>query len=83
MKRNKTLATAFILLVAMLVPTLALAVTPVGPQNGAGTKDDPYQITTEAELFWFGRLVNGDLEDISTNRKACVKLMNDITLTEN
>ncbi len=38
------------------------AITPTAPK-GAGTKDDPYQIGSAAELYWFAGWVNGTLEE--------------------
>ena len=84
MKSIKTLATALAMLVALLVPASAwAAITPTKPTNGNGRTDNPYQITNEAELFWFAGLANGTLDGVDQHRGASAKLMNDITLTEN
>ena len=48
------LLTAMLLVVAMAMPTPALAaITLVEPTKGDGTSDNPYQISTAAELYWF------------------------------
>ena len=44
------------------------------PTKGSGTQDDPYQISTAAELAWFAQEVNGGETAI------CGKLTNDIDL---
>lgn len=48
----------------MIMPTMMLAksITPT-PPNGEGTAENPYQIGTAAELYWFAGLVNGTLPD--------------------
>lgn len=40
------------------------------PSSGAGTQDNPYQISTAAELRWFAGLVNGTLTDGTAQNKA-------------
>ena len=61
----------------------ALTITPTKPENGNGTAENPYQITSAAELYWFAGLVNGTLTDVTKNSSACAKLMNDITVNNN
>lgn len=61
----------------------ATTITPTKPENGNGTAENPYQITSEAELYWFAGLVNGTLTDVTKNSSACAKLMNDITVNNN
>lgn len=61
----------------------ATTITPTKPENGNGTAENPYQITSAAELYWFAGLVNGTLTDVTKNSSACVKLMNDITVNNN
>ena len=58
----------------------ATTITPTKPENGNGTAENPYQITSAAELYWFAGLVNGTLTDVTKNSSACAKLMNDICL---
>ena len=56
------------------------------PSSGAGTKGDPYQISTADELRWFaglvnGTLVNGTLTDgTAKNTAACAVLTTNIDL---
>lgn len=61
----------------------ATTITPTKPENGNGTAENPYQITSAAELHWFAGLVNGTLTDVTKNSSACAKLMNDITVNNN
>ena len=61
----------------------ATTITPTKPKNGNGTAENPYQITSAAELYWFAGLVNGTLTDVTKNSSACAKLMNDITVNNN
>ena len=51
------------------------------PSFGAGTKGDPYQISTADELRWFAGLVNGTLTDgTAKNNAACAVLTTSINL---
>ena len=61
----------------------ATTITPTKPENGNDTAENPYQITSAAELYWFAGLVNGTLTDVTKNSSACAKLMNDITVNNN
>lgn len=61
----------------------ATTITPTKPENGNGTAENPYQITSAAELYWFAGLVNGTLTDVTKNSSACAKLINDITVNNN
>ena len=50
--------------------------------TGAGTQDNPYQISTADELRWFAGLVNGTLTDgTAQNAAAWATLTDDIDLT--
>ena len=51
------------------------------PITGSGTKDDPYQISTAAQLKRFRNIVNGS-NGQTPNRGACAVLMNDIVLND-
>lgn len=62
---------------ALVVSAGAEGITPSTPTNGDGTADNPYQISSAAELYWFAGLVNGD-----ENTAACAVLTNDITINE-
>ena len=70
----------------MLAPMGAGAITPKAPE-GNGTKENPYQIGTVDELYWFAGLVNGDesviSEDIPQNTGACAVLTKNITINDN
>ena len=51
------------------------------PSSGAGTKGDPYKISTAGELRWFAGLVNGTLTDgTAKNTAACAVLTTNIDL---
>ena len=49
---------------------------------GAGTQENPYQIGTAEELFWFAGLVNGTLEGVEKDTDAWAELTADITIPE-
>lgn len=51
------------------------------PITGSGTKDDPYQISTAAQLKRFRNIVNGTGGQ-TPNRGACAVLTNDIVLND-
>ena len=62
------------------------SITATKPSVGDGFENNPYQISTAAELYWFAALVNGDttVSDVTAaNKAACAVLMNDITVNEN
>lgn len=65
----------------MIMPSMmwAKSISPTRP-NGEGTAENPYQIGTAAELYWFAGLVNGTLVDVEKDASANAKLMNDITV---
>ena len=56
------------------------------PQNGDGSADNPYQIGTAGELYWFAGLVNGDENvctgDVSQNKSANAVLTANITVNK-
>ena len=62
---------------ALVVSAGAAEITPTEPQQGDGTENNPYQISSAAELYWFAGLVNGN-----ENTAACAVLTNDITINE-
>ena len=85
MKKKSTilrwLVTMLLLVTAMTMPKMAWAqVTPTKPANGDGTAENPYQITTAAELAWFRDWVNTCVAGDS-HRDACAKLMADIDMS--
>ena len=81
------LVTLLLLVAAMVVPSTAWAqptITPAQPTHGDGTAENPYQISSAAELYWFAELVNGSLTDGTLqNTAACAKLTADITVNSN
>ena len=56
--------TMLLFVTTMIMPSMMLAqsITPTTPK-GKGTAEEPYQISTAAELYWFAGLVNGTLPD--------------------
>ena len=81
------LVTLLLLVAAMVVPSTAWAqptIPPAQPTHGDGTAENPYQISSAAELYWFAELVNGSLTDgTPQNTAACAKLTADITVNSN
>ena len=85
--QSRWLAAMLLLVAAMVVPTKMWAeeIRPTKPSVGDGSIENPYQISSADELYWFAALVNGDrsVSGIETpNPKSCAKLMNDITVNE-
>ena len=85
--QSRWLAAMLLLVAAMAVPTKIWAeeIRPTPPSEGDGSTENPYQISSADELYWFAALVNGDrsVSGIETpNPKSCAKLMNDITVNE-
>lgn len=70
-----------LLVTTMIMPSMMLAksITPTQPK-GEGTAENPYQIGTAAELYWFAGLVNGTLVDVQKNASADAILTTDITV---
>ena len=84
MKKNfvkpRWLFTMLLFVTTMIMPTMMLAkesITPTRPE-GEGTVENPYQIGTREELYWFARLVNGKLENEKKNTSANAILTDDI-----
>ena len=79
------LLVAALLCAAVLLaqPTAAWAdVTATKPTQGNGAADNPYQISTAGELYWFAGLVNGTLTGVDKDLDACAVLTADITINE-
>ena len=58
-KQLTRLWSLMLLLMAMLVPGMAWAdITPTQPTVGDGSAENPYQISTAAELYWFKEKCN-------------------------
>lgn len=87
MKKNfvkpRWLFTMLLFVTTMIMPSMmwAKSISPTCP-NGEGTAENPYQIGTAAELYWFARLVNGTLQGEEKDVSANAILMNDITVNE-
>ncbi len=82
--KSRWLFTMLLFVTTMIMPTMMLAkesITPTRPE-GEGTVENPYQIGSREELYWFARLVNGTLPGGEKNVSANAKLMNDITVNE-
>ena len=78
------LFTMLLFVTTMIMPTMMLAkesITPTRPE-GEGTVENPYQIGTREELYWFARLVNGKLENEKKNTSANAILTADIIVNE-
>ncbi|WP_186566559.1 S-layer homology domain-containing protein [Lawsonibacter celer] len=85
-KRILSMLLAIVMMVG-LVPGFTLSVNAAEivasqPANGDGSAENPYQITTVEELYWFATLVNTKAKD-GGNNNAHAKLMNNITVNEN
>ena len=85
--KSNWLVTMLLLVMAILMPYGgAWAQTPSRPSIGNGV-DNPYQISTAAELAWFRDYVNGTIGDEgeaagTTHSSASAKLIADIDLSE-
>ena len=79
--RTRWFFTMLLFVTTMIMPSMmwAKSISPTRP-NGEGTAENPYQIGTAAELYWFAGLVNGTLVDVEKDASANAKLMNDITV---
>ena len=91
-KQLRWLAALLLLVAAMVMPSVAWAqITPEQPQEGIGTKDNPYKISSAEQLYWFAGLVNGDTNvcdqnadtnptGTQQNKAACAVLTANITV---
>lgn len=79
--RTRWFFTMLLLVTTMIMPSMMLAksITPT-QRKGEGTAENPYQIGTAAELYWFAGLVNGTLVDVQKNASADAILTTDITV---
>ena len=84
------LVTLLLLVAAMVMPSTAWSqttITPAQPTHGNGTAENPYQISSADELYWFAGLVNGDASvctgDVTQKTDACAVLTNNITVNSN
>lgn len=64
MKRLKLTLSLIIavIMMAMCPLTIWADITPTAPANGSGTENDPYQISTNEELYWFANQINNEDE---------------------
>ena len=69
--KSRWLFTMLLFVTTMIMPSMmwAQSITPTRP-NGEGTAENPYQIGTAAELYWFAGLVNGTLENVDRDKSA-------------
>ena len=73
-KQPKRLWSLMLLLTALLVPGQAWAdITPTQPTVGDGSANNPYEISTVEELYWFA-------QDAASNTYHCAKMTADITV---
>ena len=76
-KQRNRLFTMLLLVMAILMPYGgAWAQTTIPPSEGNGSKGNPYEISTAAELAWFRDYVNGG------KLSVCAKLTADIDLKD-
>ena len=81
--RTRWFFTMLLFVTTMIMPSMmwAKSISPTRP-NGEGTAENPYQIGTAAELYWFAGLVNGTLVDVEKNASAYAILTTDITVNK-
>lgn len=82
--KSRWFFTILLFVTTMIMPTMMLAesINPTPPTTGDGSAENPYQISSREELYWFAGLVNGTLVGVEKNISANAKLMNDITVNE-
>lgn len=79
-KMTKTLWVFLLMLGCLLGTGHVLAATPIQPK-GTGTEENPYEISTVDELFWFAGLINGTLTDgTAKNTATCAVPTADINI---
>ena len=76
MKKLLAILLMLVLCAGMMITASAATITAVKPAAGDGTANNPYLISTAAELYWFANTVNQKDYD------ACAKLTADITVNE-
>ena len=65
-----------------LKASAAATITLSAPTEGDGSSDNPYQISTKEELYWFAACVNGT-DGVTQNTSANAVLTADIVVNEN
>ena len=80
---NKIRLALALLLVLFFSEVGFATITPSQPQNGNGTTDNPFEITSAAELYWLASTVNdGKCASTVKNGNCSAKLMEDITVNK-
>lgn len=80
---NKIRLALALLLVLFFSEVGFATITPSQPQNGNGTTDNPFEITSAAELYWLVSTVNdGKCASTVKNGNCSAKLMEDITVNK-
>lgn len=74
MKKLLAILLTLILCAGVMMTASAASITAVKPAAGDGSANNPYLISTAAELYWFANAVNQGDND------ACAKLTADITV---
>ena len=70
----RCLLTVLMLVAAMALPSMARAgIAPSSPTKGDGTSDNPYQISTAAEFYWFADKVNKDNSNYSSTNAVLIE----------
>ena len=85
--KSNWLVTMLLLVMAILMPYGGGAWAQTRPAKGNGDVDNPFQISTAAELAWFrdyvnGKIVNEGEKDGTTHPSASAELTEDIDLAE-
>ena len=81
--KSRWFFTMLLFVTTMIMPSMMLAQSiDLKIPTGDGSAENPYQIRTREELYWFAGLVNGTLEGVEQDASANAKLMNDITVNE-
>ena len=81
--KSRWLFTMLLFVTTMIMPSMMLAesISPTCP-NGEGTAENPYQIGTAEELYWFAGLVNGTLPNVEKNASSNAILTADIIVNK-
>ena len=83
--KSRWFFTMLLFVTTMIMPTMMLAeesITPTRPTTGDGSAENPYQISSREELYWFAGLVNGTLENVKQDASANAILTADIIVNE-
>ena len=59
------------------------AITPSKPQKGDGTKENPFEITSAAELYWLAEVVNGGKCSEYGDGNCSAELTTNLTVNSN